>query len=228
MGRDAMAIQLPEVVPLFPLPDHVLLVGLPTPYRIFEPRYRALVDALLERPPSQRWLAVPRLEPGWQGDYEGAPAFSALAVTALVRNIRPLEDGQFMIIVEGMTRCRLEEVPSEHPYRMARPLSLDDLPDQATADEIAAQLTVVMGQVDKLCQRLGPRAAILRPIIDNRADIQALVDRLGAALLGDLELRQAFLETLRVSERLDLLHRGLLSLLEIKLPPRQHWDPSTN
>ena len=33
-----------DAVPLFPLPGHVLLPGLPVPFLIFEPRYRALVS----------------------------------------------------------------------------------------------------------------------------------------------------------------------------------------
>ncbi len=39
---------LPRSVPVFPLPDHVFLPGVPVPYRIFEPRYRALVRDLLK------------------------------------------------------------------------------------------------------------------------------------------------------------------------------------
>ena len=53
MARDieqSSVIQtLPNEVPLFPLPDHVFLPSIQAPYRVFEPRYRALVDALLER-----------------------------------------------------------------------------------------------------------------------------------------------------------------------------------
>ena len=39
----------PEVVGLFPLADHVFLPGFPSPYRVFERRYRELVEDLLKR-----------------------------------------------------------------------------------------------------------------------------------------------------------------------------------
>ena len=43
-------MQLPLSIPIFPLPDHVLLPAIPTAYRIFEPRYRALVVDLQSQP----------------------------------------------------------------------------------------------------------------------------------------------------------------------------------
>ena len=72
---------LPALVPLFPLPDHALLIGVPASYRVFEPRYRALVDDLLGIDDhEQRWLAIPQLAEGWQSDYFGAPAIRSCAV----------------------------------------------------------------------------------------------------------------------------------------------------
>lgn len=57
-------MDLPDLLPLFPLPGHVLLPGLAVPFRIFEPRYRALVRDLLAVRAERRWLAVPCLAPG--------------------------------------------------------------------------------------------------------------------------------------------------------------------
>ncbi len=36
-------------------------------------------------------VSMPRLSPGWQADYQSAPAFHAFAAIALARNVRPLE-----------------------------------------------------------------------------------------------------------------------------------------
>src|SRR5512139_2245554 len=105
--------ELPRSVPLFPLPDHVFLPGVPAPYRIFEPRYRALVRDLLKLPPAERLLAIPRLSPGWRPEeYDGAPAFDPVATIGQVIHCAPLPDGEFHIVVQGISRVLLKEVPS--------------------------------------------------------------------------------------------------------------------
>ncbi len=219
-------MDVPDQVPLFPLPDHVLLLGLPTPYRIFEPRYRALVDDLLGREPGDRWLAIPRLAPGWQGDYHGSPPIQPLSSLGKVRNVRPLEDGQFLVIVEGLARVSLAELPSGHQWRVARPTILDDLPSDAQASSAAVKR--VLSLVDDLRKRLGPRGQVLAPLVQNVSDERALIDRLGAALLGDVDIRQVFLESRRLSERVEILHRGLNAVLDTSDGSTRLPGPSEN
>lgn len=218
-------MDLPDLVPVFPLPDHVLLIGVPMPYRIFEPRYRELVDDLLGREPADRLVAVPRLSAGWEDDYHGNPAFVPIAVVGLVRNIRPLADGQFLVVIEGVQRCHLDERPSDHPYRLAHP---DPIADQGEDPAvIAAGVHGLLGQVERLRARLGKRGEALGMLIGETSDQGALVDRLGAALLGDLGDRQTFLEARRMSDRIALIRRSLDAVLaQLRSPIR--WDPSPN
>jgi hypothetical protein len=215
----------PDLIPLFPLPDHVLLLGVPMPYRIFEPRYRAMVDDLLGQPPEQRFLAVPRLAPGWESAAHGAPAFAACAALAVARNIRPLADAQFLMVVEGIQRCRLEERPSGHPYRLAHPEPLPDLPEDPSG--IPTALSGLLVQVAMLRERLGKRGEALGLLVADTSDRGALIDRLGAALLGDLGDRQAFLESRSLAQRIALLRSGLDTVLA-RLHRRGRWDPSKN
>ena len=222
-----MAIDVPPVLPLFPLPDHVLLIGLPMPYRVVEPRYRALVDDLIGMPPSSRWISIPRLEDGWQGRYDGAPPFHALAAIGLVRTIRPEENGQFHIRVEGLQRCQLEEVPSTRLYRLARPLPLPDLPHDLSQAELTHGVGEVLGLVDELRARLGKRGEVIKALVDNQDDLPAMIDRLGAAVIADADVRQEFLESRRLPARLVLLKRVLISLLAPRTRPTG-WDPSAN
>ena len=220
-------MEVPSILPLFPLPDHVLLIGLPMPYRVFEPRYRALVDDLIGKPPSDRWIAIPRLEEGWQGRYEGTPPFHALAAIGLVRTIRPEENGQFHIRVEGVQRCQLEEVPSSHLYRLARPLPLPDLPDGVPPALLEQGVEDVVNLIDELRARLGPRGDVIKPLVENTDDVPALIDRLGAAVIADADVRQEFLECRRLPVRIEMLKRVLISLLAPKIRPTG-WDPSAN
>jgi Lon protease-like protein len=219
----------PSMVPLFPLPDHVLLPGLPKLYRMFEPRYRHLVDDLIGLAPAQRWLAIPRLVDGWQSDYYGAPPFHPVAALAKARSIRPLADGEWEVIVEGIARCRLTEVPSTRPYRLAESQPLSDLPDDQGS--VSVGVAEVLGLVSRVRERLGPRGDALAPLLVNTQDPTFLIDRLGAALLGDVEVRQTFLACRRVSERIELLRDGMARILGTPPPPAggaARWEPSAN
>jgi len=197
-------MEIPAQIPLFPLPDNVLLIGVPALYRAFEPRYRALVDSLLEQnDPRQRWLAIPRLVDGWQQDYYGAPPFHPCVALAQVRNIRPASQGEFELVVEGIVRCDLAEIRSHHPYRLARPTLRTDEP--VDAEQLALHVHDLLGHVGMVLRVLGDRGQRLAQVIDEQAEPGELVDRLGAALLGDHRLRQDFLEQRSLIARTDLL-----------------------
>ncbi|NJN64107.1 MAG: LON peptidase substrate-binding domain-containing protein [Acidobacteria bacterium] len=112
-------LRLPPVIPLFPLANHVLLPGLPRPYHIFEPRYRAMVRDLLARPESERWLAIPCVRAEARDD-DARPPIHDVATAALLVAHERLPDGRFNIVVYGMERCALEEIDSDRPYRVAR------------------------------------------------------------------------------------------------------------
>ena len=115
---------IPGLLPLFPLPDHVALPFVPMPYHVFEPRYQALVRELIARPEEERWLAIPRLQPGWEEDYEGSPPIYATATAGRIIRVVPVEEGRYDIIVLGLARCTLDEAPTPTPYRMAVPTAL--------------------------------------------------------------------------------------------------------
>ena len=70
-AAQAVLMDLPTLVPLFPLPNAVLFPGVPLPLHIFEPRYREMVrDA--ERS-EERLIGMVLLRGEWRKDYYGTP-----------------------------------------------------------------------------------------------------------------------------------------------------------
>ena len=57
-------------LPVFPLPNVVLFPEAILPLHVFEPRYRELVREVLS---GRKLMAVARLKPGFEDDYEGRP-----------------------------------------------------------------------------------------------------------------------------------------------------------
>jgi uncharacterized protein len=195
----------PAVLPLFPLPDQVLLIGVPMPYRLFEPRYRALARHLAQQPAAARWLAVPRLVGAWQQDYRGQPAFADIAAAARVVQLEELPNEQWLLVAEGMVRCRLHEQPSSHLFRLAR-IDVQAEPLPSTDDHRQAER--LRGIIADLARQLGEPGQVL-----NRAlaepDLRLQIDRLAALLLVETDQRQALLEDARLGERVRRLLRAL-------------------
>jgi len=200
----------PDVLPLFPLPDHVLLPGVPVPFRIFEPRYLMLVADLEALPEAERWLVVPRLVDGWKTDHLGRPMFLPVAAAARLVRVEPLDPGEALIVVEGALRIRLEELPSTRPYRLAH---WTPLPDDAAPSE-AALLAAdkVLAKVRILARRLGDGAEQLAELAACEDRVLA-ADRLAALLLSDPDARQRHLENRSPIERLGEFARHLITQL---------------
>lgn len=109
---------LPQSVPVFPLPEVVLLPGQVLPLHVFEPRYRTMVrDAVA----GSQFIAVALLKPDYEPLYltSFAPICDAVGVGRLIAcKRRP--DGCFDIHLAGTFRAEIRRETYQKPYRVAR------------------------------------------------------------------------------------------------------------
>ena len=96
-------------LPLFPL-GLVLYPGVVLPLHIFEPRYRRLVQELLDMPDGSRLFGVVAIKAGREVGVHGVTALHEIGCTAELRYAEAYEDGRFDIIATGTDRFRLIEV----------------------------------------------------------------------------------------------------------------------
>jgi len=220
-------MQLPPSIPLFPLPDHVLLPGIPTAYRIFEPRYRALVVDLLAQPEDARWLVIPHLCSGWQEASSLRPAFHPIAVAAMVRRIVAEPAPEFHIVVEGLLRCHLTEQESHKAYRLARPERVPDLPDDM--GDLSLALKEMLGRLASQGSGFSGQFLSVDPKLVDGVDPLLLLDRIAGIVIPTSVERQEWLECRYVSRRLALLE-ATIDRRRGDLPPdnRMQWQPSSN
>lgn len=109
-----MTPDLPEIIPLFPLPGALLLPRTRLPLHIFEPRYLAMLEDCLKTPSRLIGMIQPRLGPG------GEKLLSAIGCAGRVTAFSETEDGRYMITLSGISRFRLrDEVQGFPPYRRA-------------------------------------------------------------------------------------------------------------
>src|SRR5262245_58032139 len=136
---------LPETVRLFPLPNLVLFPNVVQPLHIFEPRYRQMTaDALA----GDRLIAMALLKPGWEKNYEGAPAVHPIACLGRILAEQPLEDGRYNLLVRGEMRVRLvEEFDGGKLYRTFRVEPVADLgvPEGKVERDLRRRLKKVAG-----------------------------------------------------------------------------------
>lgn len=102
-------------LPLFPL-NTALVPGLVMPLHIFEPRYRAMVEGLLEEPQDEdRLFAMVAVRDGRSVEQHGIDALHPIGVTTLIRDADRYADGRFDIVTVGQQRFRLRSIDASAP-----------------------------------------------------------------------------------------------------------------
>lgn len=103
---------LPETIPVFPLPGALLLPRSRLPLHIFEPRYLAMLDDALKSEHRLIGMVQPRQVPGG-----GAPKLHSIGCAGRVSAFSETEDGRYMITLRGISRYRIRaEVTGFTPY----------------------------------------------------------------------------------------------------------------
>lgn len=110
-------LDLPEIIPVFPLPGALLLPRSRLPLHLFEPRYLAMLEDALKTPSRLIGMVQPNRIPG----RDEGPGLHTIGCVGRVTQFSETEDGRYMITLTGKARFRLlEEVEGFTPYRRAK------------------------------------------------------------------------------------------------------------
>ena len=109
---------LPEVIPVFPLPGALLLPRGQMPLNIFEPRYLAMIDdALASR---HRLIGMIQPDTGHQGP-EDHPHLFKIGCVGRITQLSESGDGRYLLQLTGVSRFRIEEeLTVQTAYRQCR------------------------------------------------------------------------------------------------------------
>lgn len=94
---------LPDMIPVFPLPGAILLPRARLPLHIFEPRYLAMLDDTMKT--SHRLIGM--VQPSG-GSGEDCDQLHAIGCAGRLSSFSETEDGRYMITLGGISRFRLE------------------------------------------------------------------------------------------------------------------------
>ncbi len=124
---------LPATIPIFPLPNVVLFLGVFLPLHIFEPRYREMVADALK---GERLIGMTLLKPGWESDYEGRPPVYPVGCAGLVSHVDKLADGRYNIVLHGLEKFRVLREETDGAYRRAEVITLAETLDTQAKDQL--------------------------------------------------------------------------------------------
>lgn len=106
---------LPDAIPVFPLPRVILLPGYRIPLNIFEPRYLAMLDDALKTQHRLVGIIQPRSE------REDETELQSVGCAGRIIEFSETSDGRYLISLKGIIRFRVLEVISGFaPYLRAR------------------------------------------------------------------------------------------------------------
>lgn len=107
---------LPDTIPVFPLPGALLLPRARLPLHIFEPRYLAMIEDCMKTPTRLIGMIQPR-----SSQASGDPKLHTIGCAGRLTAFSETEDGRYMITLSGLSRFRvLEEIDGFTPYRRCK------------------------------------------------------------------------------------------------------------
>ena len=180
------ALDLPQVIPVFPLDRVILLPRGQLPLNIFEPRYLNMVDDAMA---GDRIIGL--VQP--VGGAPALPGLSPVGCAGRITSFAETSDGRYLITLTGVSRFRIAaELPSKAPYRQVRAAfdayeaDLTSPPEEPDFDRHAF--------LDALRTYLAHRSLDIDWETAESAPVEALVNSLSMALPFEPAEKQALLE----------------------------------
>lgn len=198
-GMEDDSVNLPDAVPVMPLPSAVLFPHALLPLYIFEPRYREMLEHALQR---DRMFSVALIKPSCP-EWQAPEDFFHFATVGLIRACVDRGDGTSNLVLQGLHRVRFTSFEQEAPF----PVAKIDLVESATNTTVEAE---ALGEkVLELYRKLKRAGRRLPPKVDRYlaqlGDLEMLADLVASTFVDDPLRRQRMLEEASVNQRLRLL-----------------------
>lgn len=206
------------VARLFPLPNLVLFPHVVQGLHLFEPRYRQLAADTLA---GDGLFALAVLKPGWEADYDGAPALEPYACLGHVIRHEKLPDGRYNLHLRGVSRIRLlDEIETDSPYRIANSVVVADAVS-GDVPTLAAARKALAATVFTRVEAASGTHKQLTELFASESPLGHVCDVLAYALPLSHELKCSLLAETRPLERAAILTHalGAVRTSSRKFPP---------
>lgn len=195
-----------RALPIFPLPDVVLLPGALLPLHVFEQRYRDMTQDVLA---GNKLMGVARLRRGFEKDYHGRPPVHEICGVGRVIACDRLADGRYNLLLRGLARIRIDrELAPDGLYRKVAARMLPDVHapngDSDPLDCLRGAHAQLIALCDRLSLALDEGGEQIRTLVRSERAPHSCADLVAAALIADPDRRQVLLESREPGQRLQM------------------------
>ncbi|MDZ4693938.1 MAG: endopeptidase La [Deltaproteobacteria bacterium] len=207
--------EMPAVLPLLPVRDLVVFPYMIAPLRVSRKiSLEAVQDALSTE---ERLVFIVAQRDSSQEDPDPSTLYRSGTVGVIMR-MRRLSDGSLKILVQGLSRARVERFLTEQPYFKVR---LDHLDEVETGSSVEVQATArsVRQNVEKIAELGKTLQPELAMVLQNVEEPGRIADLVAANLTLKLPEAQALLETDDPVARLQNVNEALereIGILEVQ------------
>jgi uncharacterized protein len=209
---EAIRVNFSKPIPLFPLPDTVLLPHAVLPLHVFERRYRQLVDDCID---GAKQIAMATLVS--RRRKSSAPVATRMRPAVCVGQIIQHEaypDGRHNILLHGVCRARITHVdePNEHrAYCTADLVPLEVYDDQPPAlKQVRASLRTLLTR--PRLRRMRSVETVIEWFDRSEIPTHALLELISFTLIKDTELKYRLLEEPDPKKRAAIIRRELVGI----------------
>ena len=188
---------LPQVIPVFPLPGAIILPRGQLPLNIFEPRYLNMVDDAMA---GDRVIGMIQTV-GPMGEH---PPLVRVGCAGRITSFAETSDGRYLITLTGIARFRIaNEIQVKTPYRQVR-ADFDPYAEDLDGPEVFESL-----DRERFLGALSPYLAMRGLDIDwnaaKAAPAEALINSLSMGLPFEPAEKQALVEATDLRDRCEVL-----------------------
>jgi ATP-dependent Lon protease len=204
------AIQFGDELPVLPIRNAVLFPGAVAPFDVGREKSVALVEDV-DNLPSPVIAIFAQRDPST--DDPGKDDLHHVGCAARVLKALKHSSGNYSLILQGLTRIRLDEMTQTAPYLKAK---VGRLQEQNAADDEAEALSMSLRDIAKQVIQLMPELPReAGSLIDSIQAPGALADLVAGNLDAPVDEKAALLETIDVKERIRKVLKLLTRQLEI-------------
>ena len=212
------SFDIPKELPVMTLRGVVLFPKAMMPLRIFEERYRQMLDDVLNN--TRMFGIVCERENVTEDEVHLEHPYS-VATAGLIRVSKKHDDGTSFVLLQGIKRVKVCDISQELPYRIIKTEEIDTIHDYSSSlirkdiEQALEQNKLLGGDVtDEMLEFLNPME-----------DDDAFVDLAAFTLSKHILRKQSMLEVQELSKRANMLltdlHRENDRLATIKQMTRQ-------
>ena len=202
-NRRMKIVELPKIIPIFPLSNFIMFPGTTVPLNIFEPRYLQMVNDSMKK---HRIIGM--IQPKKSGMLK-KPDLYEVGCLGKITSFNETEDGRILIILNGVCRFKIiSEIKTNKLYRECDVEYTNYSSDiSKKSNEVNfTDLSIIMENMKKFFKKQG-YIVNLKDL--EKRDLSQTLNDLSMASPFSLEEKQILLESLDINIRKEKLEQIL-------------------